>query len=104
MNINLERLEDSSYYLKKLAEEYQTLIFEGDLNVLNFGITWTRIHKGNNIKESAVDHEFTNSLKFISNHYKTQIDYSDHSMICVDLITKLPKSPISSTTSRILEK
>ena len=39
MNINLERLEDSSYYLKKLAEEYQTLIFEGDLNVMNFGIT-----------------------------------------------------------------
>ena len=59
MNINLEHLEESTYYLKKLAEKYQMLIGECGLEVLNFGITWNRTCQDNVVK-SAVDQAFTN--------------------------------------------
>ena len=71
MNINLDKVENSFYYLKKLAEEYQTLIFENQFEVLNYGITWRRIDKEGNVKESAVDHAFTNNLVSIHKYFKT---------------------------------
>ena len=39
MNINLEQWNDSKYYLKKLAEEYQSMIGECGLELIDFGIT-----------------------------------------------------------------
>ena len=39
MNINLEQWDDSKYYLKKLAEEYQSMIGECGLELIDFGIT-----------------------------------------------------------------
>lgn len=91
MNINLNKIEDPNYYLRNLADEYQTLINECQLEVLDFGITWTRIQKNSKTKESAVDHAITNKIESINSHFKIQIDYSDHSMICVDLIIEVPK-------------
>ena len=104
MNINLEKLEYQTYYLRKLAEDYQTLICECELKVLNFGITLTRIHKDNMIKESAVDHGITNKLEAISYHSKFQIDYSDHYLICVDLNMDVQKQMNNSTVSRDFRK
>ena len=40
MNIDLEKLEESTYYLKKLAEEHQSMIGECGLELLNFGIMY----------------------------------------------------------------
>ena len=34
MNIDLEKWEDSKYYLKKVAEEYQSMIGEGGLELI----------------------------------------------------------------------
>ena len=95
MNINLELLEDPTYYLKKLAEEYQLIIGECGLEILNFGITWNRICKDGVVK-SAVDQAFTNKPYSIHNYFKTLIDYSDHDMICVDLNMKVSKSKFQS--------
>ena len=104
MNINLDKVENSSYYLKKLAEEYQTLIFENQFEVLNYGITWRRIDKEGNVKESAVDHAFTNNLVSIHKYFKTLIDYSDHHMISVDLYLKIPKPQNSNNVCRDMRK
>ena len=104
MNINLEKIEDSNYYLKPLAEEYHTLINENSLKIFNFGITWSRIHKHNKTKESAVDHAFTNKMGLVHNHFKIHTDYSDHSMICVDLNTKVSKPINKSKVTRDFRK
>ena len=60
MNIDLEKLEESTYYLKKLAEEHQSMIGECGLELLNFGITWSRTHSDGNTIMSAIDQAFTN--------------------------------------------
>ena len=58
-NINLENLENPSYYLKKLADEYLTMVGELGLEILDYGVTWNRIKNGSVVK-SAVDHAITN--------------------------------------------
>ena len=42
MNLDLEKLENSNIYLKKLAEEHLSMIGENGLEVLDFGTTWIR--------------------------------------------------------------
>ena len=38
MNIDFEKWEDSTYYLKRIAEEYQSMIGNCGLEPFNFGI------------------------------------------------------------------
>ena len=38
-NIDLEKWEDTTYYQKKIAQEYQLLIGKTGLELFNFGIT-----------------------------------------------------------------
>ena len=76
--------------MKKVAEEYQTIIGECGLEVFIFGITWNRTHKDGNILNSSLDHALTNKPYGINDHYKTFVDFSDHSMISVDLNIKIP--------------
>ena len=54
MNIDIEKLEDSTYHLRKLANEYQLMINECGLKILNFGPTWNRNHKDGKVLFSAV--------------------------------------------------
>merc|ERR1712025_28895 len=96
MNIDLLNWENSKYYLKKVAEEYQSLIGELGLEIFNFGITWSRNHKNGNVLKSSLDHALTNKPKFINDFYKVDIDYSDHSMVCVDLKFVVPKIHINT--------
>ena len=100
MNINLEKWEDPNYYLKKLADEYHRLIGLCGLDLLNFGITWSRSQDNG----SALDHGLCNKPEAIKNYYKTDIDYSDHSLIIVDLNVKVPKLHDSISTARDLRK
>ena len=79
-NINLENLENPSYYLKKLADEYLTMVGELGLEILDYGVTWNRIKNGSVVK-SAVDHAITNKPQAIHNYYKEMIHYSDHCAI-----------------------
>ena len=60
MNIDLEKLEESTYYLKKIAEEHLSMIGECGLEILNFGITWSRTHNDGTIKKSSIDQAITN--------------------------------------------
>ena len=90
MNIDLEKLEDSSYYQKKVADDYQLLIGECGLELLNFGVTWRR-NKNDTIVSSALDHAFTNKPLSVHSYFKTYIDYSDHDLISVNLIWEVPK-------------
>ena len=104
MNINLEKLEESSYYLKKLAEEYQIMTSDFQLEVLNFGITWSRSHKNGITKNSAVDHAMTNKIESVHDYFKIFIDFSDHQMICVDLKTEVQKLQNNNTACRDFRK
>ena len=45
-NINADKLKDDSYYLKKLALEYQSLISSSGIHMMTFGDTYFRIHEG----------------------------------------------------------
>ena len=100
MNIDLEKLEESSYYQKKFAEEYQLLIGECGLDLLNFGITWSR----NQHVSSALDHAFINKPLSVHSYHKEWIDYSDHYLICVNLKWNVPKLKSITTTSRDFRK
>ena len=90
MNIDLKKWEDTTYYQKKIAGEYQLMIGEYGLKLLNFGTTWSRQIKDTNV-ESALDHAFTNKPLSVDNYFKNMIGYSDHSLICVDLKWDIPK-------------
>ena len=104
MNIDIQNWENSTYYLKKVAEEYQSLLGECGLELINFGITWSRSHKNGNVLRSSIDHALTNKPNFINDYFKIAIDYSDHSMIGVDLSIKVHKSQNNTITSRDLRK
>ena len=105
MNIDLEKLEESTYYLKKLAEEHQSMIGECGLELLNFGITWSRTHSDGNTIMSAIDQAFTNKAIAIHSCYKIPISYSDHSAICVNVNLSMKISKLKDQTiSRDLRK
>ena len=65
MNLDLNHWESPGYYLKKVAECYQTCLAENALELLEFGDTWTRAHKNGSVRSSAIDHAFTNDSKLI---------------------------------------
>ena len=91
MNIDINKLEDPSYYQKKIAEEYLSMVGECGLEIINFGITWSRTHQDGNMLNSALDHALINKPTSVNDHYRIDIDYSDHSMICMDLNIEVPK-------------
>ena len=99
MNIDVTKYGDSSYYLKRLAEEYQSIVGECGLDLICFGITLRRIHKDGTVFESAIDHALTIKPAFIND-----IDYSDHNMINVELNIKIPKAKEVTTASRDYRK
>ena len=103
MNIDLEKLEDTSYYQKKIAEEYQLLIGECGLELINFGTTWRRNQKSTYVS-SALDHAFTNKPLSVQSYQKYLIDYSDHSLICVNLKWEVPKLKNVASISRDIRK
>ena len=80
------------------------MIGESGLETINFGITWSRVHKNGNVMKSAIDHGLTNKPLPIKNHFKIPIDYSDHSMICVDMNIKVQKSGVSTTYCKDFRK
>ena len=104
MNIDLNKMEEPTYYLKKLAMEYQLMIGECGLEILDFGYTWSRTYQNGNILKSGVDHALTNKPESINNHCMKLIDYSDHNMICVDLNVRIPKSKENYITARDFRK
>ena len=105
MNIDLQKLEESTYYLKKLAEEHLSMIGECGLEVLNFGITWSRTHKDGTITKSAIDQALTNKPLALHSYHKKPIDYSDHSMICINMdLSMKSNSRAQTTTYRDLRK
>ena len=99
MNIDLEKLEESTYYLKKLAEEHLSMIGECGLEILNFGITWSRTHNDGTIKKASIDQAITNKPIAVHSYHKKHIDYSDHSMICVNLDLTMKANSRDQTNS-----
>ena len=56
-NIDLEKWENSTYYQKNIAQDYQMMLGMCGLKIFNFGITWRRKMKNMFVK-SAIDHCF----------------------------------------------
>ena len=56
MNIDLDKMEEKDYYLDKLAIDYQTMIGENGLEVIDFGTMWKRPDRDG----TAIDHAQTN--------------------------------------------
>ena len=102
-NIDLEKWEDSNYYQKNIAKEYQMMLGMCGLKVINFGITWRR-KKKNMFVQSAIDHAFTNKPLHVHSYRKIEIDYSGHDLIYVKLNWKVQKSPNIITQSRGFQK
>ena len=99
MNVDISKMEDPTYYLRNLAEEYQLMIGMCGLELIDFGFTWNRQQK-----KSAIDHALTNKTSSIKDHYSVMIDYSDHNLICVDLDVKVVKQEQNVVTSRDYRK
>ena len=88
-NIDVERLEEPSYYLYNLGKEYQNLIAENGLETIHYGIT----RRLNQDTKSAIDHAFCNKPISVQNWSKKLIDptISDHDLIDVELDVSVPK-------------
>ena len=80
------------------------MVGECGLEIINFGTTWSRTHQDGNMLKSALDHVLINKPTSVNDHYKLDIDYSDHCMICIDLNIEIPKLDNKIITSRDYRK
>ena len=101
MNIDIRKWDLPK--INKTAEEYQLLIGECGLEVMDFGITWSRIIESV-LKESAIDHALTNKLEAVKDYFKVKFHDSDHYLICVDIKFNVQKIQRNSTTTRDYRK
>ena len=104
MNICLMRMEDENYYLKKIAEEYQSMIGQNGLDIISFGVTWTRLHKNGEIRKSSLDHGLTNEPSQIVDNKKVEVGFSDHSAVIIDINTNLKKAKRMKRNTRDMRK
>ena len=74
------------------------------MELFEFGITWRRIYKSGKIRESSLDHFFTNDPSKIISKEKINTHFSDHSAIVVDIETKLTKNKGQKIVSRDMRK
>ena len=95
MNLDLARFEDSTYYKKQLAEQYQASLGEGGFETIDFGHTW---------KNRSIDHAFVNKPGAIKNHGKIKIHYSDHMLIYVDTVINFSRKTEETIISRDMRK
>ena len=107
MNIDLHKMEMSK--ITKQAEEYQLLIGECGLDLIDFGSTWFRKQEYATCvrnQESALDHALVNKPEAIKDFFKIQINNfkTDHNLICVDVKTNVQKITKNSTTTRDYRK
>ena len=101
-NINADKMEDDKYYLKKLAQDYQSLIASAGIHLITFGDTYFRMHKDGKIVASAIDHALVNKEDSVLNSFKTNCSFSDHSLIVVDVKTEREKQKTHPVKSRDL--
>ena len=104
MNVDINRWNNKDYYLKKISEEYQSLLGKNGLELIDFGITWKRVQENGVIKQSALDHLLTNNTSSITSNKKGKVTYSDHSVIWADIATSKQKAKKQKVTSRDLRK
>ena len=101
MNIDLKKWDLPG--INKTAEDYQLLIGECGLELLDFGMTWGRIIESV-LKESAIDHALTNKPEAVKDYFKVKFHRSDHDLICVDVNFNVQKIHRNSTTTRDYRK
>ena len=85
LNIDNNKLNDDSYYLKTLADEYKLMLGFCGLISLELGITWRCLHDDGTIFESAIDHALTNRPGQIVSHKTKDVGYSDHFAVIVEV-------------------
>ena len=100
MNVDINKWNNKDYYLKKISEEYQSLLGKNGLELIDFGITWKRVQENGVIKQSALDHLLTNNSSSIINNKKVKVTYSDHSAIWADIATSKQKVKKQKITKR----
>ena len=91
MNVCVNKWNEKDYYLKKVAEEYQSILGKNGLELIDFGITWQRLQENGIVKESARDHLLSNHLSSISDLKKVYVTFSDHCAIVTDIIARKQK-------------
>ena len=101
MNIDLKKWDLPE--INKTAEDYQLMIGECGLELLDFGITWSRIIESV-LKESAIDHALTNKPEAVKDYFKVKFHRSDHDLICVDVKFNVQKIHRNSATTRDYRK
>jgi hypothetical protein len=101
MNIDLKKWE--SQKINKTAEDYQLLIGECGLEILDFGFTWSRIIESV-LKQSAIDHALINKPEAVKDYFKVKFHKSDHDLIGVEVKINVQKIHRKSTTTRDYRK
>ena len=96
-NINLEKYLSPTFYLRAVADEYQKTISNCGLSLIDFGITWRREHKDGSVHESAIDHGLINKPVHLIEATKKEVDYSDHSLIMMEVQCGIPRNHKSQT-------
>ena len=91
-NIDLEKMNHESYRLKKVAEVFKSTISNGGMKLLEFGITFQRVHQDGKIIQSALDHIIMNKPDQVNDYFKTGLSYSDHSGIILDIQAGISKN------------
>merc|ERR1711923_529286 len=83
-NLDLLKMDDENYRLKKAANELKTCISNFGMKVLDFGITFQRVHQDGKKIQSALDYIVMNKPEQVNDYFKIDITYSDHSGIILD--------------------
>ena len=91
LNIDLNNIDSPNYYLRKVSDEYLSVLANSGMELFNYGITWRRIHKDGKELASALDHAFCNKPVYATNREKIECNFSDHDAISVELQIGIPK-------------
>ena len=62
------------------------------MKLLEFGITFQRVHQDGKIIQSALDHIIMNKPDQVNDYFKTGLSYSDHSGIILDIQAGISKN------------
>ena len=104
MNLDLQKKEDTTYYLHNLLREYLSFQGENGLAFMRMGITFQRKHEDGKIIESELDHLLTNCPDEVKEHKPDDFDNSDHKIIMAEIYFGKTKEKKKSVVTRDLRE
>ena len=101
-NLDLMRADDSTFYLKNILREYESILGENGLTNKRLGITFERIHEDGTVIQSELDHLVTNCPDEIKDYGTLIFDKSDHRVIFAEIYFDKQKAEKKTVVTRDL--